>query len=77
MNCDTHQQRHHKLVQVDHLDAAHIQLHFAVGSGGVSVSGALGGVGSQTHVEAEHLITHDGDSLRTEASERSKQRGGQ
>jgi len=61
---ETHQQRHDELVQVDHLDAAHAQPDAAVRPGGVAVAGALGGVRSQTHVEAEHLVAHDGDRLK-------------
>lgn len=61
---ETHQQRHDELVQVNNLDAAHVQLQSAISFGGVSVTDALCGVRSQTHGEAEHLITHDGDGLK-------------
>lgn len=64
----THQQRHDELVQVNHLDAAYIQLHSAISFGGVGITGALCGVRSQTHGEAEHLITHDGDGLNDSKS---------
>lgn len=62
---ETHQQRDDKLVQVNHLDAAHIQLHYAVSFRGVCVTGTLCGCGSQTHGKAEHLITHNGNGLKS------------
>lgn len=61
---ETHQQRHDELVQVNHLDAAHIQFYSAISSGGVGVPSTLRGVWSQTHGKAEHLITHNGDGLQ-------------
>lgn len=60
---ETHQQRRDELVQVNHSDAANIELHSAVGFRGVGVAPTLRGVRSQTQGEAEHLITHDGDGL--------------
>lgn len=60
---ETHQQGHDEPVQVDHLDAAHIQLHSAITFGRVSISGPLRGTGRKTHGEAEHLIAYNGDGL--------------
>ena len=62
--CETHQKRHDEFVQVNHLNAAHAQLHSAVSFAGVGVTGTLCGIRSQTHGKAEHLITHDGDGLK-------------
>lgn len=63
--CETHQERDDKLVQVYHLDAAHIQLHSAVSLRGVSITSALCGGRSQTHAKAEYLVTHNGDGLKS------------
>lgn len=62
----TYQQRHEEPVQIDHLDAAYVQLHSAVTGGRVGVSDPFRSIGSQTHGKAEHLVTHDGDCLQNE-----------
>lgn len=59
----TDQQRHEDLVQVDHLDAAHTQLHPPVAPGRIGIGAALGSTRRQTQDQAENLLPHDGDHL--------------
>lgn len=64
----THQQRHDELVQVNHLDAAHIQLQSAISFGCISIGCPLGSVRHQTHCEAENLVTNDRHDLNDRKS---------
>lgn len=62
----THQQWHDKFVKVDHLNTAHVELHFAIDIWSVCIPSPLSGFGCQTHAEAEHLIANDGDGLENQ-----------
>lgn len=68
LHWQTHQQRHDELVQVNHLDAAHIQLQSAISFGCISIGCPLGSIRHQTHCEAENLITNDGHDLNERKS---------
>lgn len=71
--CVTHQEGHKELVQINHLDAAHIQLNVSISLWRVSVTSALCGCRSQTNGKAENLITHDWDGLKDREGKRYSQ----